>query len=132
MSIHTAAQSITKKSLIAVRPCDERRRRHAESPPATLMSISACPSMRPSAPRSASRLASSRSCTLSARRNSIAISAIITGPPTYSATVNCQPIRTARMIPSSSTRLVEANWNAIALVKSAPLRNSERASATAA
>ena len=36
------------------------------------------------------------------------------------------------MIPSSITRLVEANWNAIAAVKSAPLRNSERASATAA
>ena len=54
------------------------------------------------------------------------------GPPTNSPAVNCQPIRTARMIPSSTTRLVEANWNAIAEVKSAPLRNSDRASATAA
>ena len=35
-------------------------------------------------------------------------------------------------MPSSKTRFVEANWNAIAEVKSAPLRNSERASATAA
>ena len=34
------------------------------------------------------------------------------------------------MIPSSMTRFVEANWNAIAAVKSAPLRKSERASAT--
>jgi len=36
------------------------------------------------------------------------------------------------MIPNSITRLVEANSNAIAAVKSAPLRSSERASATAA
>ena len=36
------------------------------------------------------------------------------------------------MIPSSMTRFVEANSNAIAAVKSAPLRNSDRASATAA
>ena len=35
-------------------------------------------------------------------------------------------------IPSSITRFVEANSNAIAAVKSAPLRNKERASATAA
>src|SRR5205823_4156257 len=38
--------------------------------------------------------------------------------------------RTHMMIPSSITRFVEANWNAIAAVKSAPLRKSERASAT--
>ena len=35
------------------------------------------------------------------------------------------------MILSSRTRLAEAIWNAIAAVKSAPLRKSERASATA-
>ncbi len=34
------------------------------------------------------------------------------------------------MMPSSITRLVEANSNTIAAVKFAPLRNSERASAT--
>src|SRR5439155_10709324 len=66
------------------------------------------------------------------RRNSSASSTIMIGPPTNSARVNCQPISSARMIPSSITRLVDANWNAIAAVKSAPLRNSERASATAA
>ena len=33
------------------------------------------------------------------------------GPPTNSAKVNCQPISTQRMTPSSSTRLVDANWN---------------------
>jgi hypothetical protein len=36
------------------------------------------------------------------------------------------------MMPSSSTRLVDANWNAIAAMKSPPLRKIERASATAA
>ena len=35
-------------------------------------------------------------------------------PPTNSARVNCQPSSTSRMIPSSMTRLVEANWNAMA------------------
>ncbi len=34
------------------------------------------------------------------------------------------------MIPSSITRFVDAHWNAIAAVKSAPLRKSERESAT--
>ena len=34
------------------------------------------------------------------------------------------------MIPSSTTRFVEAISNAIAAVKSAPLRKSERANAT--
>ena len=54
------------------------------------------------------------------------------GPPTNSASVNCQPISSARITPSSITRFVEAISNAIAAVKSAPLRNSARASATAA
>ncbi|TQK45151.1 hypothetical protein FBY35_6695 [Streptomyces sp. SLBN-118] len=51
-------------------------------------------------------------------------------PPKNSAAVNCQPISSARMTPSSTTRLVEAISKAIAAVK--PLRNSDRASATAA
>jgi hypothetical protein len=54
------------------------------------------------------------------------------GPPTNSASVNCQPRSTASKIPSSITRLVEANSNVIAAVKSAPLRKIERARATAA
>ncbi len=56
----------------------------------------------------------------------------MSGPPMNSATVNCQPISSARITPSSITRLVEAISNAIAAVKSAPLRNSARARATAA
>ena len=36
------------------------------------------------------------------------------------------------MIPSSITRFVDANWNAIEAVKSAPFLNSDRESATAA
>src|SRR5260370_37940210 len=54
------------------------------------------------------------------------------GPPTNSAAVNCQPINRARITPSSTTRLVEPISNAIAAVKFAPLRISERANATAA
>jgi hypothetical protein len=54
------------------------------------------------------------------------------GPPTNSAAVNCQPINRARITPSSTTRLVEAISKAMAAVKFAPLRNRERASATAA
>ncbi len=54
------------------------------------------------------------------------------GPPTNSPTVNSQPISSAKMIPSPITRLVEATSNAMAEVKLAPLRNSDRAKATAA
>jgi len=57
---------------------------------------------------------------------------IISGPPANSASVNCQPMSRARITPSSITRLVEAISKAIAAVKFAPLRNSARASATAA
>lgn len=56
----------------------------------------------------------------------------MTGPPVNSAAVNCQPINRARITPNSTTRFVEAISKAMAAVKSAPLRNSERASATAA
>src|ERR671930_572498 len=96
------------------------------------MSIAACPSTEPASPRSA---CSRAACTILRRtnsRNATASSTIISGPPTNSARVNCQPTSTARIMPSSITRLVEANWNAIALVKLAPLRKMDRASATAA
>src|SRR5205823_1107186 len=53
-------------------------------------------------------------------------------PPTSSASANCHPIKTMSRIPSSITRLVEANSNAIAAEKSAPFRKIARASATAA
>ena len=56
----------------------------------------------------------------------------MTGPPMNSASVNCQPSSSHRITPSSSTRFVDPISNAIAAVKSAPLRNSDRASATAA
>ena len=46
--------------------------------------------------------------------------AIITTPPRYSASVNCQPIRTHSTRPSSHTRLVEANWKASADAAEAP------------
>ncbi len=57
---------------------------------------------------------------------------IMIGPPMNSANVNRQPSNKARMIPSSITRLVLAISNAMAAVKLAPLRNNERARATAA
>jgi hypothetical protein len=57
---------------------------------------------------------------------------IMSGPPMNSARVNCQPISSVRMIPSSMTRLVLAISNAMAAVKFAPFVNSDRASATAA
>ncbi len=66
------------------------------------------------------------------RRSITAISAIITIPPTNSASVNCQPISTQRTRPSSQTRLVEANWKASAVIAEAPLAKSERAIAIAA
>lgn len=54
------------------------------------------------------------------------------GPPTNSASVNCQPSSSAMMMPSSMTRLVLAISKAIAAVRLDPLRNKERAIATAA
>ena len=63
---------------------------------------------------------------------STAMITTISGPPTNSASANCQPMRTMRMIDNSATRFVEASSNAIAAVKSAPFRKIDRASATAA
>ena len=57
---------------------------------------------------------------------------MISGPPTNSARVNCHPMSSARIKPSSMTRFVLASANAVAAVKFAPLRKSDRASATAA
>src|SRR6266496_2262011 len=129
----TAAQSITKYSAVAVKPSGERSRCQSERPSAsTDMSISACPSIEPSRPFCASARASSTSRRVRKTRKRIARKTIINGPPTNSPSTNCQPRSSAMMIPSSITRFVEANWNAIAAVKSAPFRNSDRARATEA
>src|SRR5438552_19042915 len=53
-------------------------------------------------------------------------------PPTYSASVNCQPSRIQSTSPSSHTRLVEANWKASAEAAEAPFWNSDLAMAIAA
>jgi hypothetical protein len=132
MSIQIDAQSITKYLAVALKPCGERSRRHSDPRSWTDISISAWPSMRPSTPRSACSRASSTSRRRRKARKTSASSTIMSGPPTNSPSVNCQPRISAMMIPSSITRLVEANSNAIAAVKSAPVRKSERASATAA
>ncbi len=47
------------------------------------------------------------------------------GPPTNSATANCHPSKTRIMMPSSTTRFVEATMKIIELVKSAPLTNKD-------
>src|SRR5205085_2100030 len=65
-------------------------------------------------------------------RKTSASRTIMSGPPTNSPSVNCQPRTSAIRIPSSATRFVEANSKAVEAVKSAPRRKSERASATAA
>src|SRR5438552_13773780 len=127
----TASHSITKRWLIAVKPRGDRIR-CASVPPETDMSIAACPSMYPRRPRSACARASATSRRDATRRSTSASTTIMIGPPTNSAAVNCQPIRIARMMPSSITRLVDAISNAIAAVKSAPFWKSDRASATAA
>src|SRR5262249_18142731 len=64
------------------------------------------------------------------RRKATASRTIITGPPTNSASVDSQPRISAITMPSSITRLVDANWKTIAAGKSAPLRNSDPADAT--
>src|SRR6266545_4315140 len=132
ISTQIDAQSITKYWLVAVNPSGERSRDQMDPRVVTAMSMPAWPSMRPAMPRSAWRRACSTRLGRSVALNSRARKAIISGPPTNSAAVNCQPRSTAMMMPSSITRLVEANWKAIAAVKSAPLRKIERAKATAA
>src|SRR5664280_1318730 len=57
---------------------------------------------------------------------------IMIGPPTNSATANCQPSRTSITMPSSTTRLVDATMKIIALVKSAPLAKRDLLIADAA
>ena len=78
-----------------------------------------------------------RACLLQAPRDEQAqqpppSATIITIPPRYSASVNCQPIRTQSTSPSSQTRFVEANWKASAEAAEAPFWNSDLAIATAA
>lgn len=65
-------------------------------------------------------------------RNCSTRSSTMTGAPMNSANMNCQPRNASMMMLNSSTRLVEAISKAMAAVKFAPLRKSERASATAA
>ena len=54
------------------------------------------------------------------------------GAPTNTASAKRQLIKTIRMMLSLATRLVDAISNAMPAVKFAPLRNNERARATAA
>src|SRR5215472_12381337 len=131
ISTHTEAQSITKKWLTAVNPLRLHSREKNE-PPDTLMSITACPSILPATPFSACAFAICTRRGVSVSRKITAIKITMSRPPIYSAAVNCQPIKTVRMMPNSITRLVEASSKTIAEVKLAPFTKMERASATAA
>ena len=86
----------------------------------------------PTSAFSACRRAASSSFGDTNSRRVTAMSTISTTPPTYSASVNCQPISTHSTRPSSQTRLVEANWNASMTAADAPLAKSERPIAMAA
>ena len=77
------------------------------------------------------RISSSRSRVTSSR-SAIHITAISTRPPTNSASVKRQPMNSHRTIPSSKTRFVDANWNAIAEARLAPFSNRDFAIAIAA
>lgn len=115
-----------------VKPWQDRSRRQNEPSSWIDMSIAAWPSIDPASPRSACARAASTSRERTKTRNRTASATIISGPPTNSAAVNCHPVSSARMLPNSTTRLVEPLSKAIAAVKLAPLRNSDRARATAA
>ena len=68
----------------------------------------------PACAASACARASSSSRRVTKSRTPSHISAMSTMPPTNSASVNCQPRKIHMTIPSSNTRFVDANWNAIA------------------
>src|SRR5699024_5237701 len=53
-------------------------------------------------------------------------------PPAYSPTTNCHPKKMEMMIPSSMTRLVEANKNAMDDIKLAPFLKRDFVDASAA
>jgi hypothetical protein len=104
ISFQSICQSPRKLSATSVQLDSEssRRRQPCAAAAAAWCSCSACTSW-----------ACTRACSSTRgdtnRRSSAAIRTIITMPPAYSASVNCQPIKTQSTRPSSQTRLVEAN-----------------------
>ena len=109
MSIQIIVQSMTKKWLTEVKPLGVRVRARMDPSPPTDISIAACPSMRPNSPRSACCFASTIRCGVMTPRSITVSNATIIKPPANSAATNCHPTSTAKMMPSSMTRLVEAN-----------------------
>ena len=100
--------------------------------PPTDMSISACPSIEPRRPLSASRACLVDEPLLQEDTEGERQQDDHQRPADELAEHELPAEQEPMMIPSSITRLVDANSKTIAAVKSAPLRNSERASATAA
>ncbi len=130
-SSHRDVTSIMKYCETAVIPSRDSRRL-SSGPWVTDMSMAAWPSMRPAAPCSAWARASPSSFRLRNSRSSTVSTTIMTTPPAHAAAAKRQPRITQSTIPNSMTRLVEANWKAMAARKSAPLRIIERAMAVAA
>ena len=99
---------------VAVNPSGERRRCQTEPARSTLMSISAWPSIDPPRPLSACSRASSTSRWVRKSGTARRAGRSSSGRRRTRPSVNCQPSSSARMMPSSMTRFVEANSNAIA------------------
>src|SRR6516225_5041901 len=97
-----------------------------------LMSMAAWPSIDPASPLFACSRAAAMRRWRTNNRNPTAMSTIMMGPPTNSPRVNCHDSSSAKMMPSSMTRLVLAISKAMAATKLAPRRNRDLASATAA
>jgi len=127
MSIQTAAQSITKFSAVAVSPRRKGAAAGDPRPPPTCPSRRA-PPFAPAGRGQASRRASSTSGGVRKRRRAGARSTIMSGPPTNLAERELPAHQERKDDPELDHQVVEANWKAIAAVKLAPLRKSERAS----
>ena len=110
ISFQSISQSLRKLSATSVHASSENS---FGPPPAAgctcpVSAAIACSRASSSAPRETSS------------RIAIHISTIRISPPTNSASVNCQPMKTQITIPISKTRFVEANCRAIAAARLAP------------
>src|ERR671931_1214158 len=127
ISFHSISQSPRKLWATSDQARTEVSRSRSDSPsPAA----EAC--WWPASAASACVRASSSNRRVTKSRNPSHISAIRIRPPSSSASVNRHPMKTQITIPSSKTRFVEANWNAIAEAKLAPFANIDFAIAIAA
>ena len=127
ISFQSISQSPRKFWATSVQASTEvnRRRQVSPSEPAEWCSCPVCASC-------AFLRASSSSLRVTKSRIPAHMKAIRSSPPTNSASVNSQPRKIHITIPSSKTRFVDANWNAIAETRLAPFCSIDFAIATAA